>query len=427
MAQLSLLHLDIYGQPNPEKIPVDKLEFTQREYTSVPVVIKHAQKRIHDRFRNISTLFANRGNQSTLRFFNFLLEEYLYLLTFTPTIAELTLDKLSPHYIKYKSVSSEPIKLLSDDLIQSFVYLNNKVWLGGYGSLVYELALLGRTYRYIQPSELSYKSVISVLESKMSKYPKLIGDILSHSNNITEQGDRGLYTVITELISYLPINKLADILEILNSWLTGVFEWYLANKDLIINNKKLTPNQQFLADTVKLVSKYGLDVENFSTDRVKGRLLHQSIGITEYELYEEIISLKNTYSGVVNIDYSITDEEQTLIMYLFDKLPRSIEPYFFRRQSEEYLMDFFPPGGYNTLLVLIASLLINRAYSLSHESRTQFSSLLFYGVSDIVVYEDLKARLIKLILMAADLLKSTNLATFQAFGKNLRVIVGFRG
>lgn len=382
----------------------------------------------NERFINI----ANINNKSIANSNSFMqlaysLETMLINCVSLSSISNPGNTDTTEHYKKRLEVISNAKILPSFSYCQNLLFTNFKIWVNYYGTLGYYISLLEEYDEYLTPSEIIYKSVLSlcdynnslaynkflitgnnsflICQELYSKYKELI-------NKEDYISDKELYNLSKDFIQSIPlIQDIYGDLIFYEQWLPKVFNWYSNLKDTTINEEALDNKTLAKNTLVKIVKSFlsnGLTSKNING--VSSRFIKQSINNNIFERFEELINIRLQSKYTEKIDYAPSNEEELLVIELFNRIP-SIQKTYRYLDARNFILEVFAaPGGYSLLLISLAATLFNRAYILSYEKR------LF--TEDIQTSKTYK-RVLKLVGYGAILLIKTSLPSAQLFGSNI--------
>lgn len=386
ISELDLSSIDLASTLNFKKY----LNISFDIYKTYSLVAKHQS--------TLSGLLASTDT-FTIRDLNLAIESFLYITCYSSTIVDIN-QTISPHYKRRTSSIDDSFLSISNSYLEDLLYSYQSTWGGMYGSIAYNLFLQNNNSHYLSPSEIS-RSCIKYylnLDNTIKDWNSQVLTSISNSNQIA---DSDLYNHQVKVFKYLGIEDLFSSLNFLSNFLPSLIYTY---ENQVIQST-------ILEEIVVACYKRGYSYDNI--DDLAFNYIHQNISSTFEDLYLDLALIRKKTSTT----RGITEEDKLINSFVDEFNPISN----IRNKSYLMLKELFPPGGYNTLLVSIASELLNRAYILSHYSNTQFSSELASSTK----VDSLVKRINSLLYYAGYSLRKSNLNSFNILGNNLIYLSGF--
>ena len=387
-----------------------------------------------DRFRNI--LKVNSNSLSTIDEINsfysisYILESFLGMVLNANSISSPDHAQISQHYQKRLITISNARLLPSFKYCQDLLYSNFKIWSGTYGTLSYYMAIKEEYEEYYTPSELIYYSSLKLIDlSKVNadrafietglgdykllsqQFEKLVNTILNNS----VESDIFIYGFSKSLITGIPLlNNIVTQLKFYQNWIPKVYDWYLKrlvqNKSVeIIENPQTNEEraQNTLNKVGRLLLSQGVDEDIFKNSYPK--FVRQSIDPLVYKLVEELTIIRKS-STYIKYDRVFLSDTEKLAIEFYDSISILTVETNYQQAGRLILDSLCPPGGYTLFQIMLASILLNRAYILAY---SEINNTI--PVQQTAQYR----RIIKLIGLAGILLIKTARPHVQSIGINL--------
>ena len=321
----------------------------------------------------------NDDSVTTVKDLNVVLESYLYILLFTSSIVSLDKSVETEHYKKFDLLGL-PKDLPTRQWLSDLIYTNQKLWFGPYGSPMYELK--AHEYSFKTPSELcnvSFSRFINSLDIPLY----YLSNTLDQFKSEEEESDYFFYAQHIKLLEAFDLLEVLKKLNSLEEWLIEVFN--TGNRYLV---------DCFLDN--------GLYLDNISN--LSYKFLHQQLSPLELECLNSLI---------VNVKREEIEDEE-LHSKLLTILSLSLPNNWFTTKSIDLVTKLAPPGGYNYLLLQFASVLLNRAYCLTHPDYFPEQQLELDTTNNLQL-----SRVARLLYYCGYLLKKSNLVHLRMYGNNL--------
>lgn len=363
-----------------------------------------AQGAVSDRLSQIANRLQGVNNYTLAELLK-VLESYLYILLSTSFIQSLDGRTLSSHYTRYQKLISPLIDYPSDRYLDQLIYTDALNWGTNYGTLGYELHLLESSETYQHPSQIAQRCI----ENQFKRFgipEQILNDLLSDD----PRSDRNLYQYSVEsLSSYAPV---LTSLRFIGTFSQNLFSWIETNRETKSfppppSSPQLQLGHDYLIQIAKAFLRYGID-SGLSLD-LDYQLVHQTLPPILPELWERLIFLRKAPLYLPNDSNNPIDG---LVRSFLEGIPDIVSAEDLQVQNYRLLGSLPRPGGYNQLLVLLATALINRAYILLYrQNQPNLTYQVFRppGVN----------RALNLIYLAGYLLKKANLLHWIILGSNL--------
>lgn len=343
----------------------------------------------------------NRDTPFRIRDLNLSIESFMYILCYTSTIVD-TNEKISPHYTRRTSTIDTSFLSIRNVYLEDLLYTFQSTWGGMYGSLAYNLYLLEDNSHYLSISEISRRCIkyFTLPENSLSQWGTNLLIILSDDSPTS---DAALYSCQISIFKSLELEQTLISLNFLSSFLPSLIYWY--------ENSNST--SEVIRDIVTACYVNGYSSDNLQD--LSFKYVHQEITSNFESLYSELSLIRKRLA----LTNGLNQEELFINSFVenFDPISN------IKDKSYLILQDLFPPGGYNTLLVSIASELLNRAYILSHYSTINYSDKPTSDNSSEVLI--LMSRINRILYYAGYTLKKSNLNSFNLLGNNLIYLSGY--
>jgi len=363
-----------------------------------------AQGAISTRLSHITERVAS-PNSYTLTELIKVLESYLYILISTSFIQNLDASALSTHYVRYQKLISQSIEFPSEAYLNLLLSTDTLNWGTSYGTLGYELHLLESQETYQHPSQIAY--LCTENQFKRFGFPdRLLNDLLSDDLI----SDRNIYQYSVE--SLAPYAKTMNTLRFLGTFSQDLFRWVkLDSSNSPFPPRPSQPELQlgydYLIQITRVFLNYGFD-DTLALD-LDYQLIHQSLPPILPELWERLVFLRKAPLYLPNPEGGVIDQ---LVDAFLKGVPDSSKGEDLQVDQYRLLGNLPSPGGYNQLLVLLSTSLMNRAYILLYNYRQP--NLVYQAFRPTEVN-----RALNLIYMAGYLLKKCNLLHWIILGSNL--------
>lgn len=402
----------------PDKKLTEALDY--RRQLNLAINCYQAESALANHQANLPSLF--QGQNVTVSGLNLALESYLTVLIPLTTIASLDLSQLSPHYQRRKILVPDHFMSPDRNYLEQMLFTSSRTWGTSYGSLGYFLHLGKVTSHYLHPSQIVYQTSLELIKQLkgrefLNDFPNQFEALLSQEDAVS---DLQLYQLPVQLLSQIPaVRELIKQLDFYEQWLPQVIAWYLL--PLRTNQTRRVPEQgtreaaavETLEQIAQLCLKNGLDETSFN--QLSYQFIHQSIPPVLFGLLDDLMLLRKKAIG---------QEEGTEAEKLLEPFIQAISlnnPVgLLKATSQSILEDLCPPGGYNLLLLCTAANLLNRAFILTHPTRTIYANYIIAplknGFPELMQY---LGRIYRLIYLAGYCLKKSNLDHLQLTGVNL--------
>lgn len=373
---------------------------TFKKYLNVSFDIYKTQSALVKHQRVIRNIL-DKNIPFRIRDINLSIESFMYILCYTSTIVD-TNQKISSHYKRRVSTIDQSFLSIRNVYLEDLLYTFQSTWGGLYGSLAYNLYLLEDNSHYLSISEVSRRCIkyFTLPENSLSNWNSNLLEILADS---TPSSDAALYNCQLDIFNSLELGKVQTSLNFLSTYLPSLIYWYENN----------VSNNQIIIDIVTACYLNGYSSDNLQDLFFK--YIHQEVTSNFESLYSDLSVIRKRMA----LTNGLTQEDLFINSFVQGFDPTSN----IKDKSYLILQDLFPPGGYNTLLVSIASELLNRAYILSHYSTINYSDRPISDNSEQVSV--LISRVNRLLYYAGYTLKKSNLNSFNLLGNNLVYLSGY--
>lgn len=402
--------------------------------------------------------------QPSIEYINLVIESQIAFLLFTNTIENLDNTFITRHYKNRLTLINNERPTLNFSKVEDLSLSHKSIWLGFYGSLAnLAINLNDADLSYISFSELSFRT-INLLFNRFTKvngnrygnydlrlWNSTIDNITTISSDLDERYDFELYNSVKQLFySESLISDVIYNLDFLAKWIPDLIKWYFNSFNNNNYEVPIEPSEgtneykaySILSSIAKLVVNAGLD-RTYEENELSYNFIHQSLSTNWINVYAEIINLRKQFLYDPNLSRST--QLDILAIAFYQTINSESESNLSLANS--FLIEYLtPPGGYNLLLISIASLLLNRAYIISHPSviGSNLASIKFNELSSprsslIPSDEDLSSMILragrvneivlrtnKLTFLAGITLRKSNLDHIQLLGNNLCHISGFK-
>ncbi len=361
-------------------------------------------------------------NQEEIRIsdLNKVLESYLCTLLSTSTIGSLDGKNLSSHFCRRKLLVAGHFQGATSDFLDTLVFTNQKTWGTSYGTLGYQLNRLSKLEHYLSPSEIveltsrSYFGLESIFQTLGLRLQTLM-------NQDSLDADYLLYQTSIELVNLESFKQVNKQFQFYQSWLPKVIEFYLSPLRSGTPLQSQTLNQKSAQETLSQIAQYCLRLGIETIPNLTYELMHQTLAPAFFSFLDELSALRA--SSLYDLTNAGTSLEELLVIELLTEIPSNTQSNI--RTLNYQILKELGPGGFNLFLVTLASVLLNRAYILSHPTQTIYKDYLIYPIQiNLPELLLLIGRLYKLLYYAGYLLLKSNLEHLQGLGKNLIVLTG---
>lgn len=337
----------------------------------------------------------------TLETFNRVLETYLIVLANTSTIVNIDKTNVTSHYNKRSALGFSK-KLPTRQYIKVLSLTGRKSWIGTYGSVYYELK--NSYFNYKNPSQLvntSFKRFIEEQE-RLSDSTKL--NILDFYQSVEEIADYQLYLSHLDYLRDFGLFPLITLLDYLEDFFKEAY--FLIETEV--------PDFEYVANLIQVAILTGLGPDTLVD--LSYRFIHQDVSPTEIEVLNSVIERIKT----LNLDEIKNERVKDFLDKAFKKIGIEKTNDYFTKWSYAILEDLAQPGGFNYLLLQFSVLLLNRAYCLTHSTKTDYFTT---SLEDLDNFDEegllLISRVARLLYYSGTLLKKSNLINLNVFGNNL--------
>lgn len=364
-----------------------------------------------------------KGKNVTTSILNIAIESYLSLLIQASTIVSLDLGELSPHYQRRKLLVGNQFLSPNSEYLEKMLFASTRTWGTSYGSLGYFLHLAENSRHYLHPSQIAHFSVLSLINE--SKSADFLGSFPSDFERLISQDDAftdiQIYQLASQLLKKIPeVRESISQLDFYEGWLPKVISWHLkASREGTVRQVpvKGTPDSEaysLLTKVAQTCLMAGLDETSFSS--LSYMFVHQSIPPVFFSLMDDLLLLRKKASLG-----DIEDVEMRELITAFVKtITLNTKVGLLRSTSQSILESVAAPGGYNLLLVSLATTLLNRAFILTHPSKTIYSNYIISPLKNsFPELMQFLGRVYRLLYLAGYCLKKTNLDHLQLTGVNL--------
>lgn len=336
----------------------------------------------------------------TVGIFNKVLETYLINMSSTSSIISFDNTSVTPHYNK-RSLLGYPKTLPFRQYIKVLTYTGQKSWIGPYGSMYYELK--NSYFNYRHPSELVNISFTRFINNQTELGAVTKARILELLEDETEDADYLLYSSHIDYLRDFGLFTPVLILDYLEDFFREAF--FILDNDI--------EDSEYVSNVIQTAIISGV-AEDTLVD-LSYRFVHQDLSPIELEVLNSVIERLKT----INIE-EIKNER---VFNLLDKAIRKVgldKPNdYFTKWSYTILEKLAEPGGFNYVLLHFSTLLLNRAYCLTHSNYTNYSDF----PMDLDSFDEegllLISRVARLLYYSGTLLKKSNLLNLNVYGNNL--------
>ncbi|MBD2201540.1 hypothetical protein H6G33_09295 [Calothrix sp. FACHB-1219] len=376
-----------------------------------------------NRLRELSSILYESIKDKVISFtdLNKLIESYLILFLSTTYIGNIDNSKYSSHYYKRKLIVPNHFSPISEEYLEDLLYSGNKIWGGKYGSLLYYRYIQTSYSHYNHPSELVNSITNYIINSysnnsndKVSKFSKDFINLLLEDR---ETVDVDIYDYSFKIFKIFDLDKIIKILTYLQVWLPKAYDYYNLDVNEYLPNSSVFFAATILKRIVIYSYKLGIDSTSLSKTNLIYSFIHSELNPIFISLIDEIILIRKTLS--LSQDSTNTPLE-LLVEDLYKNIDINISSSALKETSYYILSEFFPVGGYNQYLLILALSLLNRAYIITFPSNNVYKNFVVSPIKDF--YQpalDLLGRVERIFYLAGYLLKKSNLDHLQILGSNL--------
>lgn len=383
---------------------------------------------------------ANLVNKPlTFNYINATLESILTVLINITTIKDIKTKTPTNYYLKSKPKS---IPKTHEDYLQLG---RRQGWGTPYGTLGYYLHLSGDRRHYLSPSQIVTKCNDVFLNNLYVNGDSYLGINVKDWNSIVKYlqiniysesiDEVQLYKSYNQLLTIInPFKELSDHLDSLSILIPEIVNWYLKNhyRNELPSQPSIPKgtNRYEAYKTLRDIAKVSLNIGVISLDNIIYRLFHLDTGGRLDRLYEKVIDIRANTLYNSNLDSGSIEERLTnRLINGISRSPKLSNTTLF----QSFLLDYFPEaGGFNLLMVSIASNLVNRLYIATHPSylierapidnfhNGLINELLGSPSEEVRQYtSELNNRITKSMYLASYCLRKCNLKPLILLGNNL--------
>ncbi len=404
---------------HPDKTLTEALDY--RRQLNLAINCYQAENALSKQQEHMTKLV--KGKNVTTSILNIAIESYLSLLIQMTTIASLDLNELSPHYQRRKLLVENQFISPNSEYLERMLFASTRTWGTSYGSLGYFLHLQENSRHYLHPSQIIHSSVLSLINQSKSadflrNFPSNFERLISQEDAFT---DIQIYQLAAQLLKEIPdVRESIEQLDFYEEWLPKVISWYLkASREGSVRQvpEQGTPDGDaytLLAKIAQACLMAGLDETSFNS--LSYMFVHQSIPPVFFSLMDDLLLLRKK-AALGDIEDT---EMKELITGFIKAITINTKVGLLRSTSQSILENVAAPGGYNLLLVSLAATLLNRAFILTHPSKTIYSNYIISPLKNsFPELMQFLGRVYRLLYLAGYCLKKTNLDHLQLTGVNL--------
>jgi hypothetical protein len=268
---------------------------------------------------------------------------------------------------------------------------------------------------YASPSQLVRLAFVELI--KGLELEAFSNNLLTLLNSDKEVDDYKIYESSFNLLKELDLIKVINQLTFYEQWVKKVIAWYSFSRvNDYTKDSSAYKSFNFLLNIVRDITKQGLYLKSFSN--LSYKFVHQDMDLLILDSIQFIINQRRLQEFEITTD--VTQEEK-LVKELFTQLKVKDTISLVTEKSYSWLSVNLS-GGINLWLNALAAELINRAYILTHSTKTIYSNQSIYIVEKKEDYLNFLSRINKLLFYAGYCLKKTNLNHLQLLGSNLRTL-----
>lgn len=408
-----------FRQLNLDSLPIDSLvDIDSVDYKYQLNLALNSTQALYNIDNTLSKLSKTIDLEpNTVETLNTTLETYLYLLLTTSTISNLDNSKLTSYFCKKKKIDSSYFQTINSDYLEKLQFTNYKVWGSNYGTLGYYLYLNQSSLHYASPSQLVRLAFVELI--KRLELEAFSNNLLTLLNSDKEVDDYKIYESSFNLLKELDLIKVVNQLTFYEQWVKKVIVWYSSSRvNSYTKDGSAYKSFNFLLNIVREITKQGLYLKSFSN--LPYKFIHQDIDLLVLDSIQFIITQRRLQEFEITTD--VTQEEK-LVKELFTQLKVKDTISLVTEKSYSWLSVNLS-GGINLWLTALAAELVNRAYILTHYTKTSYTKQSIYIVEKEEGYLKFLSRVNKLLFYAGYCLKKTNLNHLQLLGSNLRTLSG---
>jgi len=340
---------------------------------------------------------------------NSILHSYLISLLISSFIGEQNRTKVTPHFYKIKRFYSYQLNKLYPSKDYLFNLSNQYIytWGGSFGTLSYYIHLSGLLNEYLTPSQLIDICVKQAYSYNSYSYISNTTKPFISNDNVMGIDDKVIYSYPIYILNHPDISTSIELISNIKPILKKILDWYLSPyTSKSITKPPLSPplnsNEYYAYDALCRIAKVllGKGLTQFK-DLSSYRYIHNDVPSIWIETIDEVLSIRD------NILYDPNQSNNRLYESIYMELINTI-PYkkydSLLRRSQYILSNLYPPGGYNLVLLITASTLINKAFILSHGSSSNRD----------------RERIMDLIYKASVCLRKSNIKSLMLIGNNLK-------
>jgi len=360
-----------------------------------------------ERTQSALTQLSKAERSSFRQSIHFVLESMLYTLLQTSSILTSEQgDGITKAYRRRRTLIPDRFDLPRTMATRNLMFSRQKVWAYPHGTLGYYLLLNETLEHYLHPSDMVDRSIREFC--RRNGYTNWL--TLTRDESLT--ADLQIYAQVANILEF--VQPVLDYLDFIDNWVYHVLAWYQAtsNEPTPPSNPVFTSGYKVLLEAGRICRRYAID--RYSLDNLAYQFAHQSIPEVGLEVARDFLFLRRT------LDY-LPDVKQEGVYEVYASafwrnVPVNKPDNFVRLAYNDVLTNLPAPGGLNTILLVAAAHLVNRAYIvLTRENRLKDP---IYG--DYLTEE--VRRCLCLTYLAGRLLQKSDIQDVQLLGYNLQLV-----